>query len=124
MKFLADMGISLKTVAHLQALGFDAAHLHPQGLDRLSDSQILEKAKLEGRVLLTHDLDFPNLLAASGGKLPSVIVFRLRSMRPESVNRHLDEALRQGQEVLEQGCIMSVMESQVRIRRLPLRSSD
>lgn len=37
---------------------------------------ILEKALDEGRVLLTHDLDFAELLAASGGKAPSVIVFR------------------------------------------------
>ena len=34
MKFLADMGISLKTVAFLHTLGHDAVHLADQGLER------------------------------------------------------------------------------------------
>jgi len=79
MKFLADMGISPKTVAFLQSLGHDALHLHTQGLDRSSDSSILEKARNEQRVLLTHDLDFGELIAAGGTKLPSVVIFRLRN---------------------------------------------
>ena len=33
----------------------------------------MEKALNEGRVLLTHDLDFAELLAASGGKAPNRI---------------------------------------------------
>jgi predicted nuclease of predicted toxin-antitoxin system len=41
MKFLADMGISPKSVTFLQSLGHDAVHLHEQGLDRLEDSTIL-----------------------------------------------------------------------------------
>jgi len=35
VKFLADMGISPKTVAFLHALGHDAVHLADQGLERL-----------------------------------------------------------------------------------------
>jgi len=89
MRFLADMGISPKTVAFLQGIGYDAIHLRDQGLDRLPDTTILEKARNEGLILLTHDLDFGELIAASGAKLPSVISFRLRNMRPERVNVHL-----------------------------------
>jgi Domain of unknown function (DUF5615) len=37
VKFLADMGISPKTVAFLHALGHDAVHLSEQGLERLPD---------------------------------------------------------------------------------------
>ncbi|MBU2054787.1 MAG: DUF5615 family PIN-like protein [Proteobacteria bacterium] len=54
---------------------------------------MLEKALNEGRVLLTHDLDFAELLAASGGKAPSVIVFRLRNMHPDRVHQLLSERL-------------------------------
>ena len=77
MKFVADMGISPTTVSFLQDLGYKAVHLHHQGLDRLTDSEVLEKALREESILLTHDLDFGGLLAASGGQLPSVIIFRL-----------------------------------------------
>jgi len=65
MKFLADMGISSKTVAFLSNLGYDATHLHNQGLHRLSDPDILEKARSEERVLLTHDLGFGELVGDS-----------------------------------------------------------
>ncbi|MEA1934611.1 MAG: DUF5615 family PIN-like protein [Thermodesulfobacteriota bacterium] len=42
----------------MQGLGYDAKHLHDQSLDRLPDSAILEKARHEERILLTHDLGF------------------------------------------------------------------
>ena len=71
MKFLADMGISPKTVAFLQNNGHDAIHLHEQGLERLPDPEILAKARREDCVLLTHDLDFGELVAASGARLPN-----------------------------------------------------
>ena len=82
MKFLADMGISPKTVAFLYSHGFEADHLHALGLQKLPDKKILEIALSERRIILTHDLDFGDLLAASGAKLPSVIIFRLKSAPP------------------------------------------
>jgi predicted nuclease of predicted toxin-antitoxin system len=120
MKFLADMGISPSTVAFLQGLGHDALHLHDQDLGRLQDPAILEKARAESRVLLTHDLDFGELIAASGARLPSIIVFRLRNMRPEQVNRYLHAIITQHEASLVQGAIISVTEGQIRVRLLPL----
>jgi predicted nuclease of predicted toxin-antitoxin system len=120
MKFLADMGISLRTVALLRDLGHDAVHLYEQGLGRLSDPDILRKARDGGRVLLTHDLDFGELMAASGANLPSVVVFRLRDMRPDGVNAHLREVVTEYHEMLEKGVIVSVGERQIRLRSLPI----
>ena len=120
MRFLADMGISPTTVTFLRDLGFDALHLHEQDLGRLQDSDILEKALQEGRVILTHDLDFGELIAASGARLPSTVVFRLRDMRPESVNRYLHGLLSEHRDALEQGAVVSVTEGQLRVRRLPV----
>ena len=82
MKLLADMGISPKTVSYLENLGYQAVHLHHEGLDKLSDAEILQKARLEGSILLTHDLDFGDLLAASEAELPSVINFPLAQYAP------------------------------------------
>jgi predicted nuclease of predicted toxin-antitoxin system len=120
MKFLADMGIFLRTIALLRDLGHDASHLYEQGLGRLSDPDILRKARDEGRVLLTHDLDFGELMAASGANLPSVVVFRLRDMRPDGVNAHLREVVTEHPEMLEKGVIVSVSERQIRLRSLPI----
>jgi predicted nuclease of predicted toxin-antitoxin system len=122
VKFLADMGTSPKTTAFLHALGYDAAHLIDQGLERLLDHDIVAKARQEGRILLVHDLGFGELLAASGAALPSVITFRLRNMHPERVNSAPARILRQHGEALEQGAILSVTEGQVRVRFLPLET--
>jgi predicted nuclease of predicted toxin-antitoxin system len=121
MKFLADMGISPRTVAFLLSQGHDAVHLHEQGLDRLEDPAILEKARNEGRVLLTHDLDFGDLLAAAGTALPSVVIFRLQNMRPERVNDYLETIISRYAGSLQMGAIASVNERQIRIRHLPIK---
>lgn len=75
MKFLVDMGISPKTVVFLKNLGYDAVHLLDQGLNQLGDPDILKKAQEEARILLTHDLDFGELVSAGGLQLPSVVTF-------------------------------------------------
>jgi predicted nuclease of predicted toxin-antitoxin system len=120
VKFLADMGISLKTVAFLHALGHDVVHLANQGLERLPDRDIVAKARQEGRILLVHDLGFGELVAASGATLPSVITFRLRNMHPDRVNGALQRLLPQHGDALERGAMISVTEGQVRVRSLPL----
>ena len=114
------MGISPRTVEFLTGLGHDATHLSTQGLNRMPDPEILRKARDESRVLLAHDLDFGELMAASGARLPSVIIFRLRNMRPDLVNLRLRRVIADFQEELETGTIVSVSERNLRIRELPI----
>ena len=123
MRFLADMGISPRIVKFLEQRGHRAAHLQHEGLHGMQDSDILEKARREACVLLTHDLDFGDLLAASGADLPSVVIFRLRDMRPEQVNRYLLKIISEYGRVLEHGAIVAVTEGRVRIRHLPIETA-
>ena len=123
MKFLADMGISPKTVTFCKVLEQDIVHLHEQGLDRMADFDILEKSLCEKRILLTHDLDFGELIARSRARLPSIIIFRLRNMSPEKVNLHLHEIISKHQDALQQGVIISVTEGQIRVRLLPIETT-
>ena len=74
MKFLADLGISLSTVIWLRQRGYDSIHLREQGLQRIPDTEIIEKAKKGNRVILTCDLDFGAIMSASKGICPSVII--------------------------------------------------
>lgn len=120
MKFIANMGISPDTVAFLQNLGYVAIHLGEADLGRLPDSQILAKAYAEGYIVLAHDLDFGDLMAASGAKAPSVVIFRLRNMRPESVNRFLKQVISRFQSELERRAIITVTEGNIRVRELPV----
>lgn len=120
MKFLADMGISWRVAAWLRASGHDSIHLREQGMDCLADKDILKKALIEERILLTHDLDFGELLAASGSKLPSVIVFRLSDMRAENVYEHMSNLIALQADALEKGVVCSVTDKKVRVRNLPV----
>ncbi len=124
MRFLADMGISPKSVFRLRNLGHDAQHLYERGQERLHDPAILRNARKEGRILLTHDLDFGELMAASKAKLPSVVIFRLRNMRPECVNHYLDEIIAHHHDTLIKGVLVIVSEGHIRTRSLPIKASE
>ena len=120
MKFLLDMGLAQSTARHLQILGHDAVHLRDQRLQRLPDDQIIQKARAEGRIILTHDLDFSRLVAISQSQLPSVITFRLKDMRPAQVNHYLNEALDHFAAELQSGALVSIGENGIRARQLPV----
>jgi predicted nuclease of predicted toxin-antitoxin system len=120
MNFLADMGISPRVVEELRQKGHDAVHLAEQGFYKMVDGDILRKAHEENRVLLTNALDFGELLAASGGTLPSVIIFRLKDMRAPNVSKHLFSIINQQSKPLQSGAVLSVTEQKVRIRALPI----
>ncbi|WP_134217009.1 DUF5615 family PIN-like protein [Pelotomaculum schinkii] len=119
MRFLADMGISNRTVKWLRQKGYDAIHLSEEGLQRLSDQDVLLKAQRENRTILTVDLDFGYLVATSESNLPSVIIFRLNDERSEVVNRRLEKVLTVCKHDIEAGVIISVNEKSIRTRRLP-----
>ena len=124
MTFLADMGISPLTVEWLERQGHEAVHLLERGAAQARDPDILQWAREEDRILLTHDLDFSELVAASQGDLPSVIVFRLRDMTPDSVNEHLDRVLTRHPQPLEKGAIFSVQEGRIRWRSIPFENRE
>jgi predicted nuclease of predicted toxin-antitoxin system len=93
MKLVLDMGLSGVTSAFLRGQGHDAVHLRDQGLQRLTDAEIVAKAVAEERVILTHDLDFGRIVALRHDLTPSVITFRLTDMRSHEVNRRLADVL-------------------------------
>jgi len=120
MKLLADVGISMATVHALRQQGHDIVHLREQGLQRLPDPEIMEKARAEGRIVLTFDLDFADLLALGVSDSPSVVIFRLRDETPASVNPRLLEVLDERSKELEKGALIVVEDSRYRMRRLPI----
>ena len=120
MRFLADMGVSTLTVKWLRNEGHDAVHLRELGLQRLPDEDILVKAREEGRIVLTMDLDFGYLLAISADPLPSVVLFRLSDERAEFVSRRLASVLTESAEALVAGAIVSVSDTSIRVRGLPI----
>lgn len=120
MKFIADMGISQTTVTWLREQEFDTIHVRDLNMHRASDTEIVKKAKKEKRIVLTCDLDFGDIVSASGEKSPSVIILRLENETPGNVNKRLKQVLKESSEVLLSGAIISVEETRHRVRLLPL----
>lgn len=115
------MGVASETVAALRQLGHDVVHARDLGFHSLPDSEVLAAAKSEGRIVVTFDLDFGDLLAAGGESLPSVVLVRTQNQRPIVVTpRVLDIAERFARE-LESGALIVIEDARVRMRRLPLR---
>jgi len=121
VKFLADMGVSMATVAALRDSGEDIVHLREQGLHRMPDEQIVKKAADEQRIVLTFDLDFGDILAAGGQSVPSVVLFRMRNQTPAAVTPRLFDVLAGCRPALERGAIVIVHEDGYRVRPLPIR---
>jgi len=121
MRFLADMGVALRIVERLRAQGHDIIHLREEGLHRIPNGAIFDKAAAERRILLTFDLDFGEILALSGGRSVSVVLFRLHNTRTPHVLARLEKVLKDSGRALEQGAVVVIEESRHRVRRLPLR---
>ena len=85
MRFLADAGISPKTVDFLKRLGHEAIHVRALELQRASDAQVVPRALSDGSIVLSFDFDFGDVLALGVMDKPSTILFRLADERAESV---------------------------------------
>ena len=94
--FLADENISPESADYLEALGYPCYSLRREGPWRLSDSEIVDIARREGRIILTHGLDFGEIYYSAMGGEVGIIVFRLRHQTVEAVNDVLERFLKAG----------------------------
>ena len=84
------------------------------------DSEILEFARQQNRVIITQDLDFSSLLALGGHEKPSLITFRLSVPDHEIITQKLLELLPDIANRLAEGCAVTIDDRKVRVRRLPI----
>ncbi len=120
MKLLIDMNLSPRWVKLLAGAGIEAAHWSEFGAANAPDSEIMEFAKSKGYVVLTHDLDFSAILAATHGDKPSVVQIRSEDISPDVIGKPVVEALRQMTAELEEGALLTVDLNRTRLRVLPL----
>jgi len=120
MRFLADMPVSPKTVSYLKSKGHDIYRISDKGLARAKDSEIVELAVKEERIILTMDLDFAAIIAKSNKRMPSAIIFRLSDESFENINPLLDKILPAVEKELLAGAIVIVEDDRFRIRALPI----
>jgi predicted nuclease of predicted toxin-antitoxin system len=81
----------------------------------------MDWANTNGYVVFTNDLDFGTLLAASEADGPSVIQIRAQGVLPADAEDIIVAALRQFEEALKAGALVTVDAARSRVRILPLR---
>lgn len=89
LRFIADVHISPLTVNSLQQQGYDILRSTDLLPATATDREILELARIEGRIVITQDLDFSMLIALGSYNQPSLITLRLSSAKPDVVTQRL-----------------------------------
>ena len=119
MKLLIDMNLSPRWVGFLGGVGHDAIHWSSVGSVAASDSEIIKYARQYDYIVMTHDLDFSAILAATKGVRPSVVQIRAGDISPEAIGKALTNALNQAEQDLLKGALVTFDPSRTRIRILP-----
>lgn len=81
-------------------------------------------ARANDYVVLTHDLDFSAILAATHGEKPSVVQIRSEDVSPDTVGKQLFAALRQMATELADGALLTIDPNRTRLRLLPLQGKE
>jgi predicted nuclease of predicted toxin-antitoxin system len=120
LKLLVDMNLSPRWVTVLRAAGHEVVHWSTAGSWTASDRDIMQFARDNDWVVLTHDLDFGNILAATGGSKPSVVQIRSGDVGVARIGTQVIGALALCAEELNAGALVTIDTSRTRIRLLPL----
>jgi predicted nuclease of predicted toxin-antitoxin system len=80
----------------------------------------MDYARLHGYIVLTNDLDFSEILAATSGEKPSVIQIRAADLTPGIIAPQVVAALHQMATQLDEGALLTIDTKRTRLRLLPL----
>ena len=105
----------------LVGAGIEAVHWSQVGDAWAPDSMLASYAMSNGFIVMTQDLDFGALLAASGDSGPSVVQIRAGDTSPERTGQQVVSALKQLSDELENGALVTVDIERLRVRMLPIR---
>ncbi|HRD90160.1 MAG TPA: DUF5615 family PIN-like protein [Accumulibacter sp.] len=120
MRVLVAMNLSPRWVGALAAAGIKAEHWSLLGAASALDVEIMAFARRNDYVVLTYDLDFSAILAATQGNKPSVVQIRADDVNPDTIGKPVIDALQQMGTELDQGALLTVDPKRTRLRVLPL----
>jgi len=120
MTLLIDMNLSATWVETLGAAGIDAVHWSSLGPGDSPDFEIMTYARDRNWIVLTRDLDFSIILAATRQKGPSVIQLRVDRGGSRLVGRLVIEAIQTLDAELNYGALVTIDLKRTRLRVLPI----
>ncbi|MGD0388256.1 MAG: DUF5615 family PIN-like protein [Tepidisphaeraceae bacterium] len=118
LRILANENVPGPAIEAMRAAGHDVVWVFegPRGLD---DPAVLKRAQAEGRILITFDKDFGELVYRAGADASAgVVLFRITTRSPkEAADRILRELATHGDEL--PGHFTVVGDKRVRVVKLP-----
>ena len=120
MKILIDMNLSPEWVRYFAQAGIESVHWSTIGNPGAIDRVIFTHAQTHGCVVFTNDLDFGTLLAMMKVSLPSVIQIRNQDLMPDAIGDVVIGALRQFEQQLDSGALVTIDKARSRVRILPI----
>jgi predicted nuclease of predicted toxin-antitoxin system len=120
VKLLIDESLQQDLARIFTEAGHDAVHVADLGLGGATDNEVLARAGVDARIVVTADTDFGTLLALTGAPGPSVILLRRSGRRATDRARTVLAVLALVDEQLGHGAIVTVEQTRLRVRELPI----
>jgi predicted nuclease of predicted toxin-antitoxin system len=108
-------------IGYLAEAGFESIHWSTVGAPDAADAGLMQWAAAHEYLVLTADLDFGAILAATQDLRPSVVQVRSDVLTPDAIGAAVVSALRQTKQELLGGALVSVDAGRARLRILPLK---
>ncbi len=115
MRFLLDENADARLAPVLTTQGHDVATVIEDYPQRTLDRDLLEIARTEGRIIITNDRDFGELVIRERLPHAGIILFRLRTTALATKIDRLHAVLRDHAHQLDQ--FLVVTEASIRVRR-------
>lgn len=117
MLFIADANIFVPMVDGLRDMGHDVFDVKEKGMENLSDPEIFRMAQKEGRILVTMDKDFSNILLYPPGEHQGIIVVKLYRLKVADATRLFLDAMDDIKPEDIPGNLVIIDRSKTRIRK-------
>jgi predicted nuclease of predicted toxin-antitoxin system len=117
LSFVADENVEIEVAEAIRALGYEVTHAAETGPGE-PDTFLLDMAVEQGRVLITNDKDFGDLVFRRRRPSCGVILVRLPGRIPSAKARLVSQAVRRYGEGLL-GAFLVIGTRTMRLRRTP-----
>ena len=123
-RILLDQGLPRTAAKILATWDWDVVHAADVGLNRATDREIIEYARQQQRFVITLDADFHSIIATENAESPSVVRIRREGLKAEEPAELIERIWPAIQEQMESGALVSVTETSIRIRSIPIGDTD
>ncbi|MCL2807955.1 MAG: DUF5615 family PIN-like protein [Coriobacteriia bacterium] len=113
------MNLSPRWAHYLSSFGLDCVHWSTVGCAGATDIEIILYAKEHGYSIVTHDLDFSAILAATKEARPSVVQIRSIDLNPRTIGVQVAKAIITMESELQLGALVTIDPGKTRLRLLP-----